>query len=57
MEIGELAVLTVVEVLRIGLGAALTLVQNMVVTSVKERIKKHKPVTRNTVQVRYSFDG
>ena len=54
-KIGVIAVLNVEEELRLALGPALTLLLNMVVMSVRERIKKHDPVTSNLVQVRKSF--
>ena len=54
-EIGVIAVLNVEEELRLALGPAITLLQNMVVKIVRERIKKHKLVMNNLVQVRRSF--
>ena len=54
-EIGVIAVLYVMEELGLALGPALTLLQNMVVMSVRERIKKHKLVMSNRVQVKKSF--
>ena len=54
-EIGVIAVLNVEEEVRIALGPALTLLQNMVVKSVRERIKKRKLVMSNFVQVKRSF--
>ena len=54
-EIGVLAVLNVVEELRHALGPAITLLQNMVVKSVRERLRKHRLVMRTLVQVRKSF--
>ena len=54
-KIGVIAVLNVEEELRLALGPALTLLLNMVVMSVRERIKKHDPVTSNLVQVSKSF--
>ena len=54
-EIGVIAVLNVEEELRLALGPAITLLQNMVVKIVRERIKKYDPVTSNLVQVSKSF--
>ena len=54
-EIGVIAVLNVEEELRLALGPAITLLQNMVVKIVRERIKKHKLVMSNRVQVKKSF--
>ena len=56
-EIGMTAALNVVKELRLALGPVTTLLQNMVVMTVKEKIKKHDPVTRTHVQVRKSFVG
>ena len=54
-EIGVLAVLNVEEELELALGPAITLLQNMVVKIVRERMKKHRLVTRTLVQVRKRF--
>ena len=54
-EIGVIAVLNVEEELRLTLGPAITLLQNMVVKSVRERLRKHRLVMRTLVQVRKSF--
>ena len=54
-ETGVIAVLNVVEELRLALGPALTLLLNMVVMSVREKIKKHDPVMRTLVQVKKTF--
>ena len=51
-DIGVNAVLNVEEEPRPALGHAITLLQNMVVKSVRERIKKHKLVMSNLVQVK-----
>ena len=51
MEIGALAVLTVVEVLRLVLEPALTLLQNTVETNVREKLMIDKLATRILVQV------
>ena len=51
MEIGALAVLTVVEVLRLVLEPALTLLQNTVETNVREKLMIHKLATTTLVQV------
>ena len=54
-KIGVIAVLNVEEEIRLALGTALNQLHNMVVMSVRERIKKHDPVTSNLVQVSKSF--
>ena len=54
-KIGVIAVLNVEEELRLALGPALTLLQNMVVTSVRERLRIHRLVMRTLVQVRKRF--
>ena len=54
-EIGVLAVLNVEEELRLALGPAITLLQNMVVTSVRDGMRIHRLVMSNLVQVRKSF--
>ena len=54
-KIGLIAVLNVEGEIRLALGPALTLLLNMVVMSVRERIKKHDPVTSTTVQVSKTF--
>ena len=54
-EIGVIAVLYVEGELGLALGPALTLLQNMVVKTVRERLKKHRLVMNNLVQVRKSF--
>ena len=46
MEIGVLAVLNVMEVLRLALEPALTLLQHTVEMNVREKLTKHKLVTR-----------
>ena len=56
-EIGVLAVDTVEEELRLALGPAITLLQNMVVTSVREMLRKHRLVMNNLVQVRNNSAG
>ena len=55
MEIGAPAVLTVVEVLRLVLEPALTLLQITVETNVREKLMIHKLATRILVQVMHSF--
>ena len=54
-ETGVIAVLNVVEELRLALGPALTLLQNMVVKTVRERLRIHRLVMNNLVQVRKRF--
>ena len=54
-EIGVIAVLNVEEEVRIALGPALTLLHNMVVMSVRERLRIHRLVMNILVQVRKSF--
>ena len=54
-EIGLIAVKTVEKELRLALGPALTLLQNMVVMSVREMLRIHRLVMNNLVQVRKSF--
>ena len=54
-EIGVIAVLFVKEEHRPALGPALTLLQNMVVKTVRERLRIHRLVMSNLVQVRKSF--
>ena len=56
-EIGVIAVLNVEEEVRIALGPALTLLQNMVVTSVREKLREHRLVARTRVQVRNNSAG
>ena len=56
-EIGVIAVLNVEEELRIALGHVITQLQNMVVKSVREKLRKHRPVTNSLVQVRNSSAG
>ena len=56
-EIGVLAVLNVEEEPRIALGPALTLLQKMVVMSVREKLRIHWLVTRTLVQVRNNSAG
>ena len=51
MEIGAPAVLTVVEVLRLVLEPALTLLQITVETNVREKLMTHKLATRILVKV------
>ena len=51
MEIGAPAVLTVVEVLRLVLEPALTLLQITVEMNVGEKLMIHKLATRNLVRV------
>ena len=51
MEIGELAVLTVVEVLRLALEPAQTQLQITVETNVREMLMTRKLATRTLVQV------
>ena len=54
-EIGVIAVKTVEEEIRLALGPAIILLHNMVVMSVRERMRKHKLVMRTLVQVRNRF--
>ena len=51
-DIGVIAVLYVEGELGLALGPALTLLQNMVVMTVRERLRKHKLVMSNLVQVK-----
>ena len=55
MEIGAPAVPTVVEVLRLVLEPALTLLQITVEMNVREKLMIHKLATRILVQVMHSF--
>ena len=54
-EIGVIAVLYVEGELGLALGPALTLLQNMVVKTVRERLKKHRLVMSTLVQVGKCF--
>ena len=54
-EIGVLAVLNVEEELELALGPAITLLQNMVEKTVRERLRIHRLVMRTLVQVRKRF--
>ena len=54
-EIGVLAVLNVEEELELALGHAITLLQNMVEKTVRERLRIHRLVMRTLVQVRKRF--
>ena len=56
-EIGLIALLNVEEEIRLALGPAITLLQNMAVKSVMEKLRKHRPVTSSLVQVRNSSPG
>ena len=54
-EIGVLAVLNVEEEFKIALGHVITLLQNMVEKTVRERMRIYRLVMNNLVQVRKSF--
>ena len=56
-ESGVNAMLNVEEELRLALGHVITLLQNMVVKSVREKLKINRLVTSTLVQVRSSFLG
>ena len=54
---GVIASLNVEEEPGLALGHVITLLQNMVVTSVREMLRKQRLVTSSLVQVRNSFAG